>query len=217
MSRLATVTAIALLAGVAMSAPSLAQAPAGAPPAAQAPPAPISKDPATLAAGTYNIDLNHSSVIARIGHGRGISYSTLRFGVTKAVLTWDTNPANIKLEATIDTKPHYDPIVYRGPPEGENFLNVAKFPSATYVSTSVTRTGPSKADVQGNLTLLGVTKPVTLHIELLGATRTNQGAPIAGFTGTAELKRSDFGNTAFGGNVGDLVTLQLDGEFLKAN
>jgi polyisoprenoid-binding protein YceI len=217
LSRLATVTAIALLAGVAMSAPSLAQAPAGAPPAAQAPPAPISKDPATLAAGTYNIDLNHSSVIARIGHGRGISYSTLRFGVTKAVLTWDTNPANIKLEATIDTKPHYDPIVYRGPPEGENFLNVAKFPSATYVSTSVTRTGPSKADVQGNLTLLGVTKPVTLHIELLGATRTNQGAPIAGFTGTAELKRSDFGNTAFGGNVGDLVTLQLDGEFLKAN
>lgn len=217
MSRLATLTAITLLAGIAMSAPSLAQAPAGAPPAAPAPPAPISKDPATLAAGTYNIDLNHSSVIARIGHGRGISYSTLRFGVTKAVLTWDANPANIKLEATVDTKPHYDPIVYRGPPEGENFLNVAKFPSATYVSTSVTRTGPSKADVQGNLTLLGVTKPVTLHIELLGATKTNQGAPIAGFTGTAELKRSDFGNTAFGGNVGDLVTLQLDGEFLKAN
>ena len=217
MSKLAAVTLTALLAGAALGGPSLAQAPAGGPPAAPAAPPPISKDPTTLAAGTYNIDLNHSSVIARIGHGRGISFSTLRFGVTKAVLTWDTNPANIKLEATIDTKPHYDPIVYRGPPEGENFLNVAKFPTATYVSTGVTRTGPSKADVQGNLTLLGVTKPVTLHLELLGATKTNQGAPIAGFTGTAELKRSDFGNTSFAGNVGDVVTLQLDGEFVKAN
>lgn len=211
------ITAIgALLATLIVSAPSLAQAPA-APGVATAPPAPVSKDPASLPPGTYNIDLNHSSIVARIAHGRGLSFSTMRFGVLKAVLTWDSNPTNVRVEATVDAKPHYDPVVYRGPPESENFLNVAQFPTATFISRTVTRTGPTKADVQGDLTLLGMTKPIVLHLEMLGATRTNQGVPIAGFTGTAELRRSDFGNTAFASNVGDLVTFQLDGEFLKAN
>jgi polyisoprenoid-binding protein YceI len=204
-------TSLALALGLALAAPALAQQPAR--PAAPAAP---SKDPAAAPAGTYNIDKNHSSVIARVPHGGGTSFSTMRFGVTQAVLTWDpANPANIKIQATVDTKPHYDPIVYRVGPEAQQMLDVAKFPTATFVSTAVKRTGPDKADVDGEVTLLGVTKPAVMHIELVGIGKNNQGAPVIGFTGTMELKRSDFGTPFLPNAIGDNVQLVLDGEFIK--
>jgi polyisoprenoid-binding protein YceI len=205
-SKKACLTALALALGVAATVPALA-------PKAIAAAAP-SKDPATAPAGTYNLDTQHSSVIGRIAHGGGTSFSTLRFGITKAVLNWDpANPANIKLEATLDAKPHYDPIVYRVTPESEQLLNVAKFPTATFSSTRVTKTGATTADVTGNFSLLGVTKPVVLHLELVGVGQGPQGKKILGFTGKTEIKRSDFGMSFGLPSVGDVVSLQLDGEF----
>lgn len=197
--------------GLAVAAPAYAQAPAAA-----AGPA-VSQDPAAAPAGEYNIDLNHSSVIARIAHGGGVSYSTLRFGVTKGVLAWDpANPERIKLDVAVDAKPHYEPIRYRIAPDGAPMLNVAQFPQATFTSTSVRRTGPNKADVSGNLTLLGVAKPAVIHVELVGAGKNNQGVPVIGFTGSMEIKRSDFGTPFLPNAIGDNVTLVLDGEFIKA-
>jgi polyisoprenoid-binding protein YceI len=196
-----------------MSAPLLVQAAA-----APAAPAGPSKDLTPAVAGTYNIDVMHSSVIARIPHSGGVSSSTMRFGVTKAALTWD--PANvgaIKLDATVDAKPHYDPVVYRVTPESAQLLNVAQFPTANFVSTTVVKTGALKADVTGNLTLLGVTKPAVMHIELTGVGKNAQGAPILGFTGSMAIKRSDFGMTFLLPGVGDNVALTLDGEFIKAS
>lgn len=205
----AAFAAIALTFGLAVSAPILVQAAAA--------PAGPSKDPAAAAAGAYNVDVLHSSVIARIGHSNGLSVSTMRFGVTKAALTWDpVNAGAIKLEATVDAKPHYDPVVYRTAPESASFLNAVQFPAATFTSTSVVKTGALKADVNGNLTILGVTKPAVMHIELLGVGKSGQGATILGFTGTMQVKRSDFGMTFLVPNIGDDVALQLDGEFIKA-
>lgn len=209
------VAKISFAAGLALA---LGLAAAAAPVMAQqaAPPA-VSKSPAAAPAGTYNIDTNHASVVARVPHGGGVSYSVIRFGVTKAVLNWDpANAANIKLEATVDTKPHFDPIVYRIGPEAEQFLNVAKFPQATFVSKSVRQTGPAKADVTGDITLMGVTKPATIQVELVGAGKNNQGKPVVGFTGTMMLKRSDFGTPFLPNAVGNDVTVVLDGEFIGA-
>jgi polyisoprenoid-binding protein YceI len=202
---IATSLALALGLAAAPLAPALAQ------PAAPA----ASKDPAAAPAGTYNLDTNHSSVVARVAHGGGLSYSTMRFGVKQAVLNWDpANPANIKITATVDAKPHYDPIVYRLAPDAEQLLNAVKWPEATFVSTAVTPTGAAKADVQGNLTLMGQTKPAVMHMELVGAGKNNQGKPVVGFTGTMTVKRSDFGTPFLANAIGNEVTLVLDGEFL---
>ncbi len=210
MGKITFATGLALALGLAAAAPAFAQQAA----APAAPPA-VSKDPKAAPAGVYNLDANHASVIARIPHGGGVSYSTMRFGVTKGVLNWDpANAAAIKLDVTVDTKPHFDPIVYRLGPDGEQMLNVAKFPTATFVSTAVRPTGAASADVDGNVTLLGVTKPGTIKVELVGAGKNNQGKPVVGFTGTLVLKRSDFGMTFLPNAIGDNVTVVVDGEFI---
>lgn len=204
---LTAIAALSLSAGA-----TLAQAPAAPP----APPAQavITKDPASAIAGAYKLDINHASVIARIGHAGGFSFSTVRFGVKEATLDW--NPANVagsKLNVVVDTTPRYDPIKYGQDPAGPNLLNVAAFPTATFVSTSIQVTGATTGKINGNLTLLGVTKPVTIDASLVGAGKTGRGVPTIGFTGTMNIKRSDFGSTFAAGAISDAITLVLDGEF----
>ena len=93
-----------------------------------------------------------------------------------------------------------------------NFFDVAQFPTATFVSTSISKSA-SGLTVNGNLTLHGVTKPVTLQVQ--GPTGPVQGMdkkPHSGFSATTTLKRTDFGiatkyPTAV---VGDDITLTID-------
>lgn len=208
---LTAIAALSLSAGAA-----LAQAPArpaGPPPGPAAAPV-VTKDPASAIAGTYKLDANHASVIARIGHGGGFSYSTVRFGVKEGSLEW--NPANIaasKVSVVVDTTPRYDPIKYGQDPAGPNFLNVAAFPTATFVSTSIEVTGATTGKINGNLTLLGVTKPVTIDASLVGAGKTGRGTPAIGFTGLMNIKRSDFGSTFAAAAVSDAINIVLDAEF----
>ena len=212
MSGLITSATLGLTLGLAglAAAPAMAQQPA-APARA---PVVATKDPASAPAGTYKIDKNHESVVARVAHGGGFSYSTVRFGVSDAVLTWD--PAKIensKVTVTVDTKPNYAPIVYRADPGTPLLMNVAMFPQATFVSTGIKRTGPTKGQIMGDLTLMGQTRPVVIDAELVGAGKNGAGMPIIGFTGTMKIKRSDFGFTALMGPIGDAVELVIDAEF----
>jgi polyisoprenoid-binding protein YceI len=200
---LTAVAALSLSAGAALAQPP-------APPS----PAVVTKDPTSAIPGTYKLDINHASVIARIGHGGGFSYSTVRFGVKEGSLEW--NPANIaasKVSVVVDTTPRYDPIKYGQDPAGPNFLNVAAFPTATFVSTSIQVTGPTTGKINGNLTLLGVTKPVTIDASLVGAGKTGRGTPSIGFTGLLNIKRSDFGSTFAAAAVSDAINIVLDAEF----
>jgi polyisoprenoid-binding protein YceI len=180
-------------------------------------PPPPTKNPADGPAGAYNIDLDHQAVIARVLHG-GLSYSVLRFGVTKAVLNWDpANPAAMSLSATVDAKPHTDPIVYRIKPE--QILNVAQFPEASFVSTAVRQTGPASADVEGNLTVMGITKPEVIHVQIVGVGKSVFGHPSMGFTGRMDVKLSDFitkGMLSGGAGESDICRLELEAEFNKA-
>lgn len=177
--------------------------------------APASKDPAAAPAGNYALDLEHSSVVARVLH-RGMSYNVLRFGVKQGTLRW--NPANasdIALNVTVDAKPFYAPIVYRIAPEGPQSLNVAEFPEAKFVSTAVRETGGGRAMIDGQLTLMGVTKPVTINAELVGVGRSMEGAPTAGFTGTMTIDTAEFTQKQMARMVGK-VTVILDAEFIKS-
>ena len=177
--------------------------------------APASKDPAKAPQGNYRIDLEHSSVVARVLH-RGLSFNVLRFGVRAATLNWDpAKPAAIALDATVDAKPFYAPIVYGIPPEGPQSLDAAQFPEAKFQSTSVRLVGKGKAVIEGRLTLMGVTKPATINAELVGIGQSMQGVPTVGFTGTMVVNTADFTTKPMARMVGK-VTVILDAEFIKS-
>jgi polyisoprenoid-binding protein YceI len=74
----------------------------------------------------------------------------------------------------------------------DDFLNVDKHPTATFESTSVKSTGEGTADITGNLTLNGVTKPVVIQAKLLGEGKDPWGGYRAGFEGSTKLKLKDF-------------------------
>lgn len=176
--------------------------------------APASKDPAAAPEGAYHVDLEHSSVVARVSH-RGMSFSVLRFGVRQGVLRWNpVNPSAIALDVTVDAKPFYAPITYKMLPEGPQFLNVAKFPEAKFVSTAVHVKPGGRAVIDGQLTLMGVTRPAVIEAELVGAGRSMGGTPNVGFTGTMEVNWAEFTDLPIARMVGK-VTVILDAEFLK--
>jgi polyisoprenoid-binding protein YceI len=169
---------------------------------------------AVAPAGAYRLDSNHHSVIARIRH-EGRSYSTFRFDTVSGSLNW--NPAQVeasKVEIAIDAKSIATPVAgFATMLQGERFLNAGKFPKIEFVSTRVRPTGPDTGEIDGDLTFLGQTRPVTIRAELGGVGRNIRGVPSMGFQGSAKFKRSDFGLVTLPEVVGDEVELVIDIEF----
>jgi polyisoprenoid-binding protein YceI len=101
--------------------------------------------------------------------------------------------------------------------KGKDFFDVAQFPTATFVSDKITKTG-NNAKVQGMLTIHGVSKPVTLNVKLnkVGVNPMSK-KKAAGFSATATIKRSDFGVGKYVPDVGDEVTLDIQAEAIKAD
>ncbi|MNP14333.1 hypothetical protein D3C76_1066500 [compost metagenome] len=103
----------------------------------------------------------------------------------------------------------------------KDFLKVADFPKATFKSTSVKSTGKNAAgkdtaDVSGDLTIAGVTKPVVVKATFLGEGKDPWGGYRAGFEGTTSIKRSDFGKMMDLGPQSDAVDLYVTFEGVKA-
>jgi polyisoprenoid-binding protein YceI len=100
-----------------------------------------------------------------------------------------------------------------------DFFDVANYPTLTFTSTSVIKTSANHYQLNGNLTLHGVTKPVSFNLWYRGTITTPQGKQDAGFQATGVIKRSDFGfGSKFGGAVvSDEVTIRANGEFAPAN
>jgi polyisoprenoid-binding protein YceI len=196
---------------------SLCLAALGAPAIAAAPPAApnvVTKDPMAAPAGTYRLDKGHSGVLARVPHGGGYSYNMVRFGVADGSLVWDpAKVENSKLTVTVDMSPKTDPIVYNQDLRGPNFMNQVQFPTATFVSTGVRRTGPTKGVITGDLTFLGQTKSLTIDAEMVGAGKSGRGAPTVGFTGLMKLKKADFGLGFLGAGPLDTIDVLLDVTF----
>jgi polyisoprenoid-binding protein YceI len=219
---------IAAMAALALGACSRTEQPA--PQAAI--PAPVST-PAP--AGTYEIDPDHVSVTARISH-LGLSHYAVRFNRATATLVIDpANPAAAQLNASVDinsldtpyrsnfraAKPDSPYRTFEQELLAPDFLNGAQFANATFKSTSVTMTGADSADVAGDLTWRGVTKPVTLHVIFRGGMPTGALMPNMpaemGFSATGTFKRSDFGFNAFmlGPNspgLGDDIQLDIEAD-----
>lgn len=190
-------------------------------------------DPVTLEvpAGVYKLDRNHALLQWSVSH-LGLSNYTAKFTRYDATVTID--PENLeasKIELTIDptsvrtdfpgdyTGTHKD-SPYKSWDEdlsyNENFLNGRKFPQITFTSTEIQRTGPNLARVTGDLSFLGVTKPVSMNVSIIGQSANHPllGIPAIGFRAEGKFNRSDFGMEK--SPIGDEVTVVFDGEFHPA-
>jgi polyisoprenoid-binding protein YceI len=157
--------------------------------------APGAPDPSRAVAGSYQVDPNHTQVLFTVGH-LGFSEYTGMFTQPTGTLTLDpANPASDKVDVTfpiakvLTTSPALDKHL-----QTADFFDAAKYPDGHFVSTKVTVSGEGSATIDGDLTLRGVTKPVSLDVRLVGAGKGVMGAPNPniGFAATTTIKRSDF-------------------------
>jgi polyisoprenoid-binding protein YceI len=164
-------------------------------------------------AGTYALDPDHASVIARVSH-LGYSYSIFRFDRLSATLAWDpANTAGGSLSATVETASITSNVKGFGEQlAGDEFLKSKAFPQATFVSTAFRQTGPRGGKVDGQLSLMGKTRSVTFDVELVGAGKGFAGQPRMGMTARTTINPVDFGLPPL---LGDAIEIVVDAEFQR--
>jgi polyisoprenoid-binding protein YceI len=147
----------------------------------------------------------------------GVSLYTLRFDTFDASFDYDpAHPEATKVQASVDPASLDNGADY-GKKFAEEFLQASKFPTATFVSTAINPGTGGQGTMTGDLTLMGVTRPVTFNVTLIGIGHEPLPLPLgqtaAGFEAVTTIKRSEFGSDLLLNLVGDDVTLQIEGEF----
>jgi polyisoprenoid-binding protein YceI len=169
---------------------------------------------ATAAPVTYKLDPGHTMVLFSWNHF-GFSNPTANLGQVDGTLVYDDkDPTKSTVEATLPLAgldsfvPKLDEHL-----KSADFLDAAKYPNVTFKSTKVTSAGAGKLKVTGDLTVHGVTKPVTLDVTLNKAGQHPMLKVAAiGFDATTTLKRSDFGVGAYVPNVSDEIKVRITTE-----
>ena len=172
-------------------------------------------NPAQVEAGTYAIDPQHTQVLFSVSH-MGFTTYYGRFSDASGTLDLSTEtPDASSLEVKVPTgtvSTTSDKL--NEELKGDQWFDAQKYPEITFKSVKVTRTGPDTAQVTGNLTMHGVTKPVTLAVRFVGAgTNPLDKKYTVGFRATGTIRRSDFGVKTYVPLIGDEVELTLSGAF----
>jgi polyisoprenoid-binding protein YceI len=165
---------------------------------------------------TYVIDGSHTFPRFSYSHF-GLSTQLSRFDKTTGKIVLDKEAKTGSVDVVIDTKSvntGFD--IFNGHIQGEDFLDTAKYPTATFKSTKVRFEGDKPVAVEGDLTIKGVTKPVTLTITSF----INQPHPMMkkdaiGANATTKISRTEFNAGKYAPNVGDEVTIDLAVEAIK--
>ena len=172
-------------------------------------------EPTALRAGAYRLDPNHAIVLWKVDH-LGFSTFVGRFDRLDASLDFDPEqPTASALEVVIDTASVSTHVPgFADDLRGSSWLDVERYPEARFTSTSIEVTGPDTGTVTGELTLLGVSQPVSLDVTFNGgADSLLTGAYTLGFTATAVIDRTAFGLSTFAPAIGSEVTLEIHAEF----
>jgi len=182
---------------------------------AQMPTSPPGKpDPKAVVAGTYQIETTHTQVRFEYMH-LGFNPYFGDFSNIKGTLVLDPakpNASSVEVEIPINSI-HVPSAKLVEEFNAPMFFDSAKYPTATFKSTKVTVNG-TKAKIDGNFTLHGVTKPLTLDASFVG-TGVMRGKQTIGFTATAWLKRSDYGIAGGVPMVADEVKIDITAAFDK--
>jgi len=167
--------------------------------------------PALAATSTWNIDPYHANAQFLVRH---LGISTIQGDFTKisgTVTLDDQDITKSSVSATIDVTS----IDTRGSRrdddlKSEGFFDAAKFPTMTFQSTKIVKTGDNTLKMTGNLTIKGVTKEVTFDVTGPTAPISAMGSSRRGVSATGKINRQDFGVSKDPGMVGDDITILLD-------
>lgn len=164
---------------------------------------------AGVLASDYKIDPGHSFVQFKIYH-LGYSWLNGRFNTMDGDFVWDPKqPDGAMIDVVIDTKSVDTNHAERDKHlRSDDFLNVKEFPSATFKTVKY-RGDATGGPLDGELTLHGVTKPITIDVDVIAEGKDPWGGYRAGFAGEVTLKRSDFGITYDLGPKSDEMQLGL--------
>lgn len=176
-----------------------------------------SHNPADVQAGDFTVDTNHTQVGFTVSHLGFSNFSGRLSEVTGTLSLAGGDHSGSKLSVTIPAKTFNTPVdKLTGELVQPDWFDAQKYPAITFTSTKVTPTGPDSATITGDLTLHGVTKPITLTAHFIGAGPSPMTkAYTVGFDATGTVKRSEFGVTKFVPFVSDEVELTLHGAFEK--
>lgn len=171
---------------------------------------------ATYAADSYSMDPQHTYAHFSVNH---LGFSTMqgRFDKSSGKVILNRAAKNGSVDVTIEAASITTGFGKRDDHlRSPDFFNVAEFPNLTYKSSAVRFKGDTPVSVEGNLTLLGVTKPVTLTIHSFkcGNHPMNK-KELCGADASAQIKRSDFGMKFGLPNVGDDIKLVFEVEAYK--
>lgn len=168
--------------------------------------------------GTYAFDTegDHQFINFKISH-LGYSWLYGRFNEFDGQFVYDAeNPENSSVEVTVDTSSvdsnHGERDKHL---RSDDFLHVSEYPEATFKSTRVEVDDEGEADIIGDLTLRGVTKEVTLDVEMLGHGDDPWGGYRMGFEAGTEFKLSDFGIPMDLGKASETVELIISVEGIR--
>ncbi|MBL4670817.1 MAG: YceI family protein [Arenicella sp.] len=175
-----------------------------------------------LPSGTYNLDRGHASVIWKVSHF-GFSTYVGRFNDFSADITLDAEnfeKSRVTVDINVDSLDTDYPF-----PEKEDFNKVlaedwfksAEYPSITFIATSVSALDGSNFTIDGDLTLMGQTHPVSLDATVNGATPSHPFAkvPLIGFSATTSIDRTIWGLSKYAPKIGAQVSIEIEGEFLN--
>lgn len=175
-----------------------------------------SLSPAFAAPETFALEATHTEVVFSWTHF-GFSKPTGKFMNAVGTLVLDeANPAASSVEVSFAIDGLNTGVAALDEHlKKPDFFDAAKFPTATFKSTKVEVSGKDAAKVTGDLTIHGVTKPVTLDVKLNKIGANMKGVKTAGFSATGQIKRSDFGIGAYVPAVSDEISLVITSEANK--
>lgn len=165
--------------------------------------------------GTYDVDAVHSSNVFRIKH-MGVANFYGRFSEVEGTFTLDdADPSKAAFDVKLKTASVSTANEARDKHlMSEEYFDAEKHPAITFKSKSAKKAGDNALDVTGELTMKGVTKPLSAKVELTGVGKGFRGGVICGWETTFTVKRSDFGVGKEGG-LGDEVRITISAEGVK--
>ncbi|GJL91121.1 YceI family protein [Hyphococcus sp.] len=177
----------------------------------------VEQGAAALRSGAYELDTDHAALLFQVNH-LGFSEFAGRFDRFNVSLDFDDqNPEAANIDAMIDmTSLDVANDAFAETLMGPQWFDAAAFPQARFTSTAITVTGENNGILNGNLTLHGVTAPVTLDVAFNGGARDRlRNAYVTGFSARGVISRAAFGVDRFSTLVGDEVKIEIQAEFKK--
>lgn len=174
--------------------------------------------------GNYVLDMSHTSLVWRVNH-HGFSKYTARFTQMKADLNFNPEkPEDSSLTVIIDpssVKTHYPYAEKKDFDKklafGEDWFNAKQFSEIIFKSSKIEKLSDHEANIHGDMTFLGMTKPVILKAQYNASTLSMPWSkkPRIGFSAQTKIKRSDWGFSTYVPNIGDDVEIWIEAEFIK--